>query len=159
MVYLLMLLAFLADRASKWWAAAYLAEHGPTQVNAFFTLVETYNRGIAFGMFQGVGRLVGWLTLAVLAGLFVYLHRLPRHQWLSRMGLAILIGGASGNLVDRLFVGEVLDFIQTPLPTGVFNLSDVLIYVGLALVMVGDAFQGRQKAAESRAMKESTAPP
>lgn len=75
------------------------------------------------------------------------------------MGLAILIGGASGNLVDRLFVGEVLDFIQTPLPTGIFNLSDVLIYVGLALVIGGDAFHGRQKAAESRVMEESSPPP
>ena len=61
MIYLLIPLAFLADRLGKWWAAAYLAEHGPTRFNALFTLVETHNRGIAFGLFQGIGPLVGWV--------------------------------------------------------------------------------------------------
>jgi signal peptidase II len=132
----LILAAFLADRLSKWWAAAYLAEHGPTRFNRFLTLHETYNQGIAFGMFQGVGRLVGWLTIAVLVGLFVYQARLPKAMILQKAGIALIIGGASGNLVDRVITGQVLDFIQTPLRSGIFNVADIMIHVGLFLAII-----------------------
>lgn len=149
MIYLLIPLAFLADRLGKWWAAAYLAEHGPTQFHALFKLVETYNRGIAFGLFQGVGPLVGWLTLGVLAGLLLYIHHLPREQWLARAGLAILIGGALGNLVDRIFLGEVLDFIQTPWRVGIFNVGDMMIHLGMILFILGAIFQREKKGADT----------
>ncbi len=145
MIYLLIPLAFLADRLGKWWAAAYLAEHGPTQFNALFTLVETHNRGIAFGLFQGIGPLVGWLTLGVLAWLVLYIHRLPREQWLARAGLAILVGGALGNLVDRIFLGEVLDFIQTPWRVGIFNVGDMMIHLGMILFILGAIFQREKR--------------
>lgn len=138
---LLIALAFAADRVSKWWAAAYLAEHGQTTFNAFFTLRETYNRGIAFGLFQGIGPIVGWLTIGVLIGLFVYMMRLPRELWLMRSGTAVLIGGALGNLVDRITAGEVLDFIETPFRQGIFNVADVLIYIGMGLLLLGSIVQ------------------
>ena len=137
MIYLAILLAFFADRLTKWWAAAFLAEHGVTRLNEWLTIQEVYNRGIAFGMFQGIGPVVGWLTVGVLLGLFVYLIRLPKQAWLLRLGLAVLIGGAMGNLVDRIFVGEVLDFIQTPFRQGIFNVADVMIYLGVFLAIVG----------------------
>lgn len=143
--YFLILLAFLADRVTKWWAAAYLEEHGPTTFNEFFTLYETYNRGIAFGLLQGSGSLVGWLTVGIVASLFVYLIRLPREERLMRAGLALLIGGALGNLVDRVTAGEVLDFIQTPLRAGIFNVADVMIHLGLFLALIGAFWQGSRK--------------
>lgn len=145
MIYLVIALAFLADRLSKWWAAAYLAEHGITRLNSWLTLRIAYNRGIAFGMFQGIGPAVGWLTLLFLLGLFVYLLRLPRQVWLLRVGLALLIGGALGNLVDRIFVGEVLDFIQTPLRQGVFNVADVMIHSGVILTILGSWRRGKSE--------------
>lgn len=146
MIYLAILLAFLADRLTKWWAAAFLAEHGVTRLNNWFTVSEAYNRGIAFGLFQGIGPFVGWLTVGVLLGLFVYLVRLPKQAWLLRLGLAILIGGALGNLVDRVIVGEVLDFIQTPLRPGIFNVADVMIHLGIILTFLGGWLQERREA-------------
>jgi signal peptidase II len=143
MPYFLILIAFLADRLSKRWAAAYLAEHGPTTLNTFFTLRETYNRGLAFGLFQGVGPLVGWLTIAVVAGMFVYLARLPRDLWLLRWGLALIIGGALGNLLDRITTGQVLDFIESPLRPGIFNVADIAINLGLLLALIGAYWQRR----------------
>ncbi|MEM7117453.1 MAG: signal peptidase II [Chloroflexota bacterium] len=139
--FLLIFLAFAADRVSKWWAASYLAEHGTTTFNAFLTLRETYNRGIAFGMFQGIGPIVGWLTIGVLIGLLVYMVRLPRELWLMRSGTAVLIGGALGNLVDRITTGEVLDFIETPFRQGIFNVADVMIYIGMGLLILGSLIQ------------------
>lgn len=129
--------AFLVDRFSKWWIGNFLAENGTTQIHGLLTLRETYNRGIAFGHFQGIGILVGWLSVGVLIGLFVYLARLPREMWLLRLGLALIIGGAAGNLVDRIFVGAVLDFIETPFRVGIFNMADVAINVGMVIAVIG----------------------
>jgi signal peptidase II len=134
--YILILLVFLADRLSKRWAAAYLGEHGPTQFNAYFSIQETYNRGIAFGMFQGVGPLVGWLTVAVVVGMFIYLARLPKEEKLMRVGLALIIGGALGNMIDRVTVGQVLDFIETPFRSGIFNVADVAINAGMVIIVL-----------------------
>lgn len=135
--FLLITLAFLADRLSKWWAAAYLAEYGPTTFHPLFTLQESYNRGIALGLFQGIGPWVGWLTIAIVAGLFIYLVKLPPQDWLLRVGLSLIIGGALGNLVDRITIGQVLDFIQTPLRPGVFNIADIMIYLGVFTTLIG----------------------
>lgn len=59
--------------------------------------------------------------------------------------LAALIGGAMGNLVDRIFVGQVLDFIQTPLRQGVFNVADVMIHLGMILTILGSWRRDRDK--------------
>ena len=144
--FFLILLAFLADRVSKWWAAAYLSEHGPTRFNSLLTIQETYNRGIAFGMFQGIGPAVGWLTIGLVVMLIVYLIKLPKQQMLPRVGISILIGGALGNLVDRIGAGEVLDFIVTPLRPGIFNVADVMIYLGMILLVIGTFWWQRQEA-------------
>ena len=145
MIYLAIIFAFLADRLTKLWAAAFLAEHGVTRINSWLTIREAYNRGIAFGLFQGIGPIVGWLTVGVVLALFVYLIRLPKRAWLLRLGLAILIGGALGNLVDRIVVGEVLDFIQMPFRQGIFNVADVMIYLGVGLTALGGWLDERRE--------------
>ncbi|MCA9925981.1 MAG: signal peptidase II [Anaerolineales bacterium] len=137
MPYFTILLIFLADRLSKRWAAAYFATHGPIEINALFTLRQTYNEGVAFGMFQGIGPLIGWLTILVVIWLFVYLVRAPKQAWLLRYGLGILIGGALGNMIDRILVGQVLDFIESPLRSGIFNVADISINLGMVLVLAG----------------------
>mgnify|MGYP001557300510 CR=1 FL=1 len=135
--YLLILLAFLADQLSKQWAIAFLSENGVTRVHPLLTIHETYNEGLISGLFQGIGPLVGWLTILVVVGMFVYLTRVPREQWLIRAGLALLIGGSLGNMVDRITTGRVLDFLETPLRPGIFNLADTFIYLGIILIFGG----------------------
>ncbi|MFQ5399673.1 MAG: signal peptidase II [Anaerolineae bacterium] len=158
-IYLLIILSFLADRFTKQWAAAYLTQHGPTTFNPLFTLRETYNRGIAFGMFQGIGPLIGWLTIAVVIGMFFYMLRLPRSMRLLRVGLALVIGGALGNLVDRVIVGEVLDFIESPLRPGIFNVADVLINVGMILALLGSWRAPKEEALQTAVVTEPPHPP
>lgn len=137
MVYLLTILAFVLDRLSKWWVATYLVQQGPLQVHELLTLRATYNRGMVFGLMQGVGSWIGWVSVFVIGGLLVYLTRLPPDARLMRVGLALVIGGALGNLVDRLLAGEVLDFITTPLLPWIFNVGDVFINGGMILFAVG----------------------
>ena len=141
LVYALIPLVFAADRISKWWAAAYLAQHGPVRLHALVALRASYNRGLAFGLFQGVGPLVGWLSILIAAGLFLYLRQLPHHWWLMRTGLALIIGGALGNMVDRVTTGQVLDFIETPLRPGIFNIADLMINLGALLCLAGMLWQ------------------
>jgi signal peptidase II len=141
--YWLALLGFVADRLSKLWAAQLLAENGTTQIHAWLIIRETYNRGVAFGLFRGIGPLIGWLSVAVVVVLLVYLRQVPPNHWITRLGMALLIGGATGNLIDRIMVGEVLDFIDTPLRVSIFNLADIQINLGMGLMLLG-AFVERE---------------
>jgi signal peptidase II len=125
----------LTDRLSKWWAAGFLREHGPTQISTYLSIQETYNRGIAFGMFQGAGPVIGWFTILVVIGMFIYLTILPKEERLLKIGLAVIIGGALGNMIDRLTAGQVLDFIETPLRSSIFNLADAAINVGMVIII------------------------
>lgn len=129
--------AFAADRIGKMWASNFLSEYGATRINSLLTIRETYNRGLALGLLQGLGPLVGWLSILILVGLSFYVARLPRQAHLMRIGLAMIIGGALGNMVDRITSGQVLDFIQTPLLPSVFNVADVMINLGMLLVLAG----------------------
>lgn len=133
--FFLIVFAFLADRLSKSWALSFLDKNGSGQINPYFTIRETYNQGIAFGLFQGIGPIVGWLSIIVVGIMVIYLIRLPRQERVMRAGLALVIGGALGNLVDRISAGQVLDFIQTPFRTGIFNVADVMIQFGMVLIL------------------------
>ena len=129
-------IAYGLDRFSKWWAADFLALNGPTELHSLLSIKEAYNRGIAFGMFQGIGPLVGWLTIGVVIVLTISMLRLPEGSNLMKLGMSILIGGALGNMWDRIVHGEVLDFLVTPIRAGIFNVADVLIYVGIGICFI-----------------------
>jgi signal peptidase II len=147
--YLLIILAFAADRLTKWWVANSFQAHSDTRISSVFTVHPTYNNGIAFGLLQGIGPAIGWLSIAIVVGLAVYLVRLPRSMWLLRTGLALLIGGALGNLIDRVTAGQVLDFIQVSLRPGVFNVADVMIQVGVLLSLAGSLLQRQEPRAQT----------
>lgn len=141
LIYLLIVFAFTADRLTKWWATSYLGAGGGVEIHPLFLLKPAYNSGIAFGMFQGIGTIVGWITIGVIVGMFVFLRRVPRSMWALRIGLALIIGGALGNLVDRVTAGEVLDFITSPIRPGIFNVADVMINIGVLLSVLSLFFQ------------------
>lgn len=146
--YILIILAFAADRFTKWWAAENLVEFRPVEVNEFLTFQTTYNRGVAFGMFQGIGPIIGWLSILIVVGLFIHLIRTPKRQWLLRLGLAMIIGGALGNLIDRVTAGEVLDFIRVSFLPGIFNISDVMVNAGMLVSLAAVFLHPEQEAEE-----------
>lgn len=144
MPYFLILLALLIDRLTKWWAVDALAA-GPLEVHPWLTLRLIYNRGVAFGIFQGSATIVGWVTVPIVIGMAIYLLRLPRHEWITRLGLGLLIGGALGNMVDRITAGEVVDFFQIPLNVGIFNVADIAVNAGMIIVILGTWYHERQQ--------------
>ena len=107
-------------------------------------LVHIHNSGVAFGFFAGGGILVLVLTLVALAALVIYFLRRPTRPWLW-LPTGLLIGGALGNIIDRLAHGYVTDFIKLP-AWPAFNVSDMSITFGvLSLLYVLEGPPSRRK--------------
>jgi signal peptidase II len=142
-------LVVVADRMSKSWIEAHVDEWRIINViPGLFQIVHTRNTGIAFGMFQGRdgqgSPLLLAFTLAVIAFLGWMLWSSIRpgstDHWTNRFGLGLVLGGAAGNLHDRIRWGSVTDFLDFYLGTShfpVFNLADSAITVGAGLLILG----------------------
>ena len=91
------------------------------------------NTGAAFGILQGAGTFLVVTTFIVIAGMTAFLLTLPSHGRLYHVALALILGGAVGNLIDRLRLGAVTDFID-PTHYPAFNLADSCIVCGVALL-------------------------
>jgi signal peptidase II len=111
-------------------------------------LVHVRNSGVAFNFLSGGGGLVLALTLVALAALLVYFALRPARPWLW-LPVGLLVGGAVGNLIDRLGSGSVTDFIKLPLWPA-FNVADMAITFGvLALLFVLEGRRNREAAGPS----------
>jgi signal peptidase II len=133
----------LLDQALKLWLlfAFDLQSRGIVRLTPFLDLVLVWNRGISYGLFQQDGPLGQWLLLAMTAGavtlLWIWLTRSTSR--LMVVSLALIIGGAVGNAIDRMAYGAVADFVLLHLTTAsfsfkwyVFNLADAAIVAGVA---------------------------
>ena len=115
-------------------------------------LTLMYNTGAAFSMLANAGGWQHWffvvLALGVSAGILVALFRMPQTQPLLGSGLALILGGAVGNVIDRLRLGHVIDFIyahwgQHYFPA--FNIADSAITVGAGLLLLDALLESRRK--------------
>ena len=107
-------------------------------------LVHVRNSGVAFGFFAGGGALVLVLTLTALVALLIYFFLRPQRPWLW-LPVGMLVGGALGNLIDRLANGSVTDFIKLPFWPA-FNCADMAITFGvLALLYVLEGRRGGER--------------
>jgi signal peptidase II len=97
--------------------------------------VHWQNTGAAFGIFQNLSLVFTILAFIVSIAILYYFPRLPRGEWLMRLALIMQLGGAVGNLIDRLTIGTVTDFISVG-TFAVFNLADASISVGTAILIL-----------------------
>ncbi len=107
---------------------------GPTP---FFQIVYTYNTGATFGLFKDLGPVFIFIALVIVGVLILYARRLRRDQWLMCVALGLMLGGAIGNLIDRIRLGHVIDFIDVGVGTTRWytsNLSDVSLVLGVILL-------------------------
>lgn len=108
----------------------------------YFKLVHTSNTGAAFGLFRGQASLFIVIAIVVIVAVLAYAHQLPADNWAVRFCLGIQLGGATGNLIDRLqHNGAVTDFLLFTLPVGdrvyewpAWNVADGCIVVGVILL-------------------------
>ena len=154
---LLSLAVVVADQWSKWLVEEHLPQLASRVViPGFLDLTHVRNTGVAFGLFAARGNLWGTLALTALgltamAIIGLYFHRTPPHERLLLASLALVLGGALGNLLDRLFTGGVTDFIDFYYGSyhfHTFNLADSAITVGIGLMAADALFRRSAEPAE-----------
>ena len=150
---LLVVAAIALDQWIKHLVETGLAFQEKVDLVPFLALYRTYNTGIAFSMFSSFGD-TGLIVISVAVVAFVLFlaTRIAPTRILSRIGFALIVGGALGNLIDRIAYGHVIDYILFHTPVwsfAVFNLADAFISVGAVLV-VFDEFIGWRSEAKPR---------
>ena len=140
----------LLDQTSKLLADTMLALYQSVDVIPSLAIRLAYNSGAAFSFLSDASGWQRWffivLSIVVVGILIVWLRRLPSGQTMTALALALILGGAAGNLVDRLLYGHVIDFIDVYYgswhwPT--FNIADSAISAGAFLLLL-DAFRGHK---------------
>lgn len=130
------LAVFLLDRASKVRVLARLF-HRSVEVLSFFRLTYAENTGVAFGMFRDSNVLFLVFSAVLVAVLLFLRRRIQAHGALAELGLALVLGGALGNLYDRIAYGFVVDFFDFSFFPAVFNVADSAITVGAVFLGLG----------------------
>lgn len=110
----------------------------------FARLVHWNNTGVAFGMFQGNNLLFSILAVIVAGFIIFYYPRVPRSDWVLRLALGMQFAGAVGNLLDRIFFGQVTDFVSVG-TFAVFNIADASISVGVVVLLLGVWFHDKRE--------------
>ncbi len=155
------LAAFFIDRLSKWWLIDVfgIAERGVVTVLPFFDLVMAWNRGISYGLFQadtalGVAILASF-AIVVTAALTLWLARI-KHR-LMALSIGLIIGGAIGNIYDRIVFGAVADFFSLHAYGYywyIFNIADIWIAFGVILMIYDSFFPVAEEAEAGQAGKK-----
>ncbi|MEP9374318.1 signal peptidase II [Mesorhizobium sp. KR1-2] len=150
---LLAVFVVAVDQWIKFLVETELFMHDMVSLLPFLALYRTYNTGVAFSMFSSIGdKGLILVSLAVVAFVLYLAFRTGPRQVLSRIGFALIIGGAVGNLIDRAVYGHVIDYILFHTPVwsfAIFNLADAFITVGAGLVLVDELIGWRRSKAPS----------
>lgn len=119
-------------------------------------LVHWQNSGIAFGLFQGKGELFKVLAILVSLAIIYYYPRVPASDWSLRLAMGLQLGGAVGNLIDRMLQdGIVTDFISVG-TFPVFNIADSSITIGVVVLLLGVYIQERKLKRQSQRSETTT---
>ncbi len=145
--YILAVVVFVFDQSTKW-VVGYTFSYGEVvAVLPHFNLTLVHNTGAAFSFLSDAGGWQRWflslLAAVISGGLIYWIQTLPKTQVLLPMALALILGGALGNLVDRLLFGYVVDFIDWYYGSyhwPAFNIADAAICTGAVLLVV-DTFR------------------
>jgi signal peptidase II len=141
------LLVVLLDQVTKYWISVSFAFGETRAYSSFFNLVLTYNKGAAFSFLAAAsGWQRGFFIMVALVAIVVISVLLARHarEKLFCVSLVLILGGAIGNVLDRIVLGHVVDFLDFHVAAWhwpAFNLADSAITVG-ALLLIADSFRG-----------------
>jgi len=121
-------------------------------IHPYARIVHWYNTGAAFGMFKDGSMVFTVLAFIVIALILYYYPQVEKADWSLRIAMSMQLGGAAGNLIDRLTIGHVTDFISVG-KFPVFNVADASITVGAAVLFLGIILM---ESAERKKKKEAT---
>ena len=149
MALVLIALVFGIDQIHKWWMLTVynIASIQPVKVTSFFDLLLVWNTGVSYGWLKNLGS--WWLIIGQsLISLLLWLWLAGTRDRLSVIAMSLIIGGALGNVVDRIVYGAVADFFHLHaygFSWYVFNIADVAIVAGAAILVYGSLIEIRQK--------------
>ncbi|NCC55309.1 MAG: signal peptidase II [Erysipelotrichia bacterium] len=143
-IFLLLLLVgtLLLDQISKWAITSGLKLHESIPlIPNFFSLTYVQNTGAAWSMLEG--KMIFFYIISVIAiiAMILYFRTLKEYQFLSKMGIVLMISGTLGNFIDRLFLNYVrdfLDFIIFNYDFPVFNVADMCLCIGIAMILLDE---------------------
>ncbi|MBB3764404.1 signal peptidase II [Sphingomicrobium lutaoense] len=151
--YLIALAIFIADQITKFimLGPLELREVGRIDLLPIFAFTYVENRGISLGMLQAQDDLSRWLLVAgtaAIAAIVGWWLRRETQRW-DQIGLAMILGGALGNIVDRVRLGYVVDFLDLHFgdfrPFYVFNIADAAISIGVVILLIRAFFMAAPK--------------
>jgi signal peptidase II len=140
----------LADQISKWWVLEHLSDSRRYMpVTPFLNLVLVWNKGVTFGMMNhGGAQFMPWILIAVAVAILILLGRwlCMTNSTVVAIALGAIMGGAIGNVIDRVRYGAVTDFIDFyygPWHWYAFNIADAAIVTGVALLLLDGMVRGK----------------
>ena len=140
---LLSVVVVVADQFTKWLAQASLIPYQPVPVIPMFNLTLAYNTGAAFSMLSDASGWQRWffvsLAIVVVIVLFSWVWRMRADERLHAISITLILGGALGNLIDRLLHGYVVDFLDVYYGSyhwPIFNIADSAITVGVVVLII-----------------------
>jgi signal peptidase II len=141
----------LLDWQTKQWVSSALELYRPQEVLSWLNITLAHNYGAAFSFLSKASGWQRWFFVVLASGvsllLLVWLLRLRRREWVTGLGLALILGGALGNLMDRVQLGYVVDFIDVHFGGWhypAFNVADSAITCGVALLLLDALFFSRK---------------
>ncbi len=137
---LIILTIFVLDRISKYFVLKFILPES-FKVCGLLNFVYVENTGVAFGMFPNANSFFIISTIVLLVAIMIFRRKMEPYGIVASIGIAMVIGGALGNLYDRIVYGYVVDFIDLSFFPAVFNIADSSISIGAILV----AFKMRKK--------------
>ena len=151
------LIIVLLDQLTKWLVVKNMElwERIPIW-DPWIAILSHRNRGAAWGMLEGQMWIFTIVTIAVIVGIVYFYHTEAKGKPMYQWSLMILLGGAIGNFIDRLFRGEVVDFVDTYIPIinyhfPIFNVADVALTVAVIMLFIAIIFEER---AEKKKVKK-----
>ena len=137
----------ILDQWTKWLVVQQMeiGERIPI-IEPYIALLSHRNRGAAWGMLEGQMWLFYIVTVVVVVGILYYYHTHGKDQPLLKVSLMVLLGGAIGNFIDRLFRGEVVDFVDVLIPVinydfPIFNVADAALTIGVVMMIIYILFE------------------
>ncbi|MFC3882649.1 signal peptidase II [Bacillus songklensis] len=147
--YMIAVLIIALDQITKWMVVKQMELGESIEIIPNFLYITSHrNRGAAWGILQGKMWFFYIITILVIVALVIYIQRLKKEErWLG-IALGLMLGGAVGNFIDRVWRKEVVDFINTYIFTydfPIFNVADSALVIGVGLIFVLILFEGKTK--------------